>query len=65
VIRPSLREGHDDSPATVEERVYISAGGDPVVMLKRANGTGSFVPYYLHRDPIGSPVAITNSGDYQ
>jgi len=45
--------------------VYISAGGDPVVMLKRANGTGSFVPYYLHRDPIGSPVAITNSGDYQ
>lgn len=46
--------------ATIEDRVYISAGGDPVVLLKRANGTGSFVPYYLHRDPIGSTVAITS-----
>lgn len=47
--------------STIEDRVYISAGGDPVVLLKRANGTGSFVPYYLHRDPIGSTVAITSS----
>ena len=46
---------------TLEERVFISAGGDPVVMLKRENGTGSFAPYYLHRDNIGSTVAITNS----
>lgn len=46
---------------TTEDRVFVSAGGDPVVMLKRANGTGSFVPYYLHRDNIGSTVAITNS----
>jgi RHS repeat-associated protein len=47
--------------ATVEERVFVSAGGDPVAMLKRANGTGSFTPYYLHRDGIGSTIAITNS----
>jgi RHS repeat-associated protein len=46
---------------TLEERVFISAHGDPVVMLKRENGTGSFVPYYLHRDPIQSTIAITNS----
>jgi RHS repeat-associated protein len=46
---------------TLEERVFISAGGDPVVMLKRENGTGSFAPYYMHRDNIGSTVAITNS----
>jgi RHS repeat-associated protein len=48
--------------ATIEERVFVSAGSDPVVMLKRANGTGSFAPYYLHRDNLGSTVAITNSG---
>jgi RHS repeat-associated protein len=47
--------------ATIEERVFVSAGSDPVVMLKRANGTGSFAPYYLHRDNIGSTVAITSS----
>ncbi len=47
--------------ATIEERVFVSAGSDPIVMLKRANGTGSFIPYYLHRDNIGSTVAITNS----
>jgi RHS repeat-associated protein len=41
--------------------VFLSAGGDPVVMLKRANGTGSFTPYYLHRDSIGSTIAVTNS----
>jgi len=46
---------------TTEERVFVSASGDPVVILKRANGTGSFTPYYLHRDSIGSTVAITNS----
>jgi RHS repeat-associated protein len=46
---------------TTEDRVFVSAGGDPVVMLKRANGTGSFVPYYPHRDNIGSTVAITSS----
>jgi hypothetical protein len=44
---------------TTEERVFVSAGGDSVVMLKRENGTGSFVPYNLHRDGIGSTVAIT------
>ena len=47
--------------ATIEERVFVSAGSDPVVMLKRANGTGSFALYYLHRDNLGSTVAITNS----
>jgi len=48
--------------ATIEERVFVSVGSDPIVMLKRANGTGSFTPYYLHRDNLGSTVAITNSG---
>lgn len=47
--------------ATIEERVFVSVGSDPIVMLKRANGTGSFTPYYLHRDNIGSTVAITSS----
>jgi RHS repeat-associated protein len=49
------------SGATIEERVFVSVGSDPIVMLKRANGTGSFTPYYLHRDNIGSTVAITSS----
>jgi RHS repeat-associated protein len=49
------------SHATQEERLYISAGGGPVVMLKRQNGSGTYRPYYLHRDNLGSTVAVTNS----
>ncbi len=49
------------SHSVLEERLYISVGGTPVVMLKRLNGGGSYIPYYLHRDGLGSTVAITGS----
>lgn len=58
---PAYEKDMTSGGATIEERVFVSAGSDPVVMLKRANGTGNFTAYYLYRDSIGSTVAITNS----
>ncbi|MCL2645168.1 MAG: DUF637 domain-containing protein, partial [Betaproteobacteria bacterium] len=47
---------------SVEQRAFISAGGQAVAVVKTttAGGTTTTVTRYLHRDSLGSVSAITN-----
>lgn len=45
--------------SSVEERHFLTAGGQVVALIKRINGT-TWSTRYLHRDNLGSTTAITD-----